>query len=149
MGRVRVSVIIDASPAEVWDEVRHVERHVSWMADAAVIRFTTARVEGMGTAFECDTRVGPFRLTDHMEITEWRRARSMGVRHTGIVRGEGRFTLRPVRRAGRPVRTRFTWSERLVFPWWLGGPFGGIVGVRVMKRIWRRNLRSLKRIVEA
>ena len=72
-----------------------------------------------------------------MEITEWRTGRSMGVRHTGLVTGTGRFTLRRVDARGAPA-TRFTWSERLRFPWWLGGPVGGVVGGRVMKVVWRR-----------
>jgi hypothetical protein len=37
-----------------------------------------------------------------------------------------------------------------VFPWWLGGPIGAIVGGQiVMKAIWRRKLRKLKKLVEA
>ena len=144
MGRIRVSTIIDAPPAQVWDVVRHVEGHVDWMADAVAIRFTSGRTSGVGTTFDCDTKVGPIRLTDRMEITEWQPRRSIGVRHVGLVTGVGRFTLR----AARHGRTRFTWDERLTFPWWLGGPIGGVVGGRVMRRIWRHNLGALKRLVE-
>ena len=72
MGRIRVSTTIDASPAVVWDEVRHIERHVDWMADAVAIEFTSRRRSGVGTTFDCRTKVGPIRLTDRMEITEWR-----------------------------------------------------------------------------
>ena len=86
----------------------------------------------MGTTFDCDTRIGPFRLIDRMEVTEWRTARSMGVRHVGLVTGTGRFTLSRVGAAGAPA-TRFTWDERLTFPWWMGGPVGGVVGGRVMR----------------
>ena len=49
-----------------------------------------------GGVLECDTVVGPVRLTDHMAITEWVPGEAMGVRHTGLVTGEGRFTLTPV-----------------------------------------------------
>ena len=62
-----------------------------------------------------------------------------------LVTGTGRFT---VTRA-RGGRTRFTWDERLRFPWWMGGPVGGVAGGRVMKRIWKRNLRVLKALVES
>ena len=44
------------------------------MADAESIRFTTARTRGVGTAFDCVTRVGPLRTTDRMTIVEWVRA---------------------------------------------------------------------------
>ena len=145
MGRIRVSTVIDAAPAQVWDEVRHVERHVDWMADAVEIRFTSRRRSGVGTTFDCLTKVGPIRLTDKMEITDWRDGKLMGVRHVGLVTGTGRFTITKARGG----RTRFTWDERLRFPWWLGGPVGGVVGGRIMRQIWKRNLRVLKALVES
>ena len=144
MGRIRVSTVIDAPPPDVWDVVRRVERHVDWMADAVAIEFTSATRSGVGTTFDCATKVGPIRLTDRMEITEWRDGRAIGVRHVGLVTGVGRFTLR----RARGGRTRFSWDERLTFPWWLGGPVGGVIGGRVMRRIWRGNLRTLKHLVE-
>lgn len=141
-----VSVEIDATPERVWDVVEPVERHVDWMHDAVAIRFTTEQTRGTGTEFLCDTKVGPFKLVDRMEITEWEAGRVMGVRHTGLVTGSGRFTLEPID-LGR--RTRFTWAEDLVFPWWMGGPIGAWVGGKIaLGPIWRRNLRNLKAIVE-
>jgi hypothetical protein len=113
------------------------------MHDAVDIRFLTAERAGVGTCFDCDTRVGPFRLTDRMEITEWRPRRAMGVRHTGVVTGTGRFTLRRRRRG-----TRFAWEERLRFPWWMGGPLGAAVAAPVLRAVWRRNLRNLRDLVE-
>jgi hypothetical protein len=107
------------------------------MHDAEAIRFLTEQRRGVGTRFECDTRVGPIRLTDVMEVTEWRPRRAMGIRHVGVVTGAGRFRLR--RLPGG--RTRFTWTERLHFPWWLGGPIGANL---VLAVIWRRNLANLR-----
>lgn len=144
MGRIRVSTVIDAPPERVWDEVRHIERHVDWMADAVEIAFTSERRSGVGTTFDCKTKVGPIRLTDRMEVTEWLDAKVMGVRHVGLVTGTGRFTLTKAKGG----RTRFTWQEKLTFPWWMGGPIGGIAGGRVMKGIWKRNLAVLKDLVE-
>jgi hypothetical protein len=129
----------------VWEEVRHVERHVDWMADAESISFRGEQRAGAGTTFDCVTKVGPIRLTDRMSITRWRDGREMGVRHEGLVTGVGSFTLARIRRD----RTRFSWEERLVFPWWMGGPVGGVVGGVVMRRIWKRNLRVLKALVES
>lgn len=142
--RIRVSTVIDARPAVVWAAVEDVGSHTEWMADAVAIRFTSDRTSGVGTTFECDTKVGPFRLTDHMEITEWRPRKAMGVRHVGLVTGTGVFTIATARKG----RSRFTWTERLVFPWWMGGSVGGVVGGVVMRRIWRKNLRTLKELVE-
>lgn len=115
------------------------------MGDAVAIRHTSPLREGVGTTFDCDTRVGPFRLTDRMEVTEWSEGRAMGIRHVGLVQGTGRFTVRPVRRG----RTRFTWDERLRFPWWMGGPAGSVAAAPVLRRIWRRNLANLKHQVES
>lgn len=144
MGRVRVATTIDAPPSQVWAEVEQLERHVAWMADAESITFTSRSRRGAGSTFDCVTRVGPIRLVDRMEVTEWRRGRSIGVRHVGVVTGSGRFTLR----RARGGRTRFTWEERLVYPVWLGGRLGGVVGDRIMARVWRANLRRLAALVE-
>lgn len=134
---IRVGTTIDAPPDVVWSNLADVGSHVDWMLDAEAIRFTSPQRKGVGTTFDCDTRVGPFRVTDRMEITEWLDGRVMGVRHAGLVKGEGRFTLAPTD-GGR--HTRFTWEERLAFPWSLAGP--------VLAAVWRRNLRRLKRRVE-
>jgi hypothetical protein len=144
MPGIRVSTVIDATPAEVWSVVRHIDRHVEWMADAEAIRFTSRRTEGVGTTFDCDTRIGPFRLTDQMAITRWNPRRRMGVRHVGVVAGSGQFTLEAL----RGDRTRFTWKERLEFPWWMGGPLGAVAASPVLRWVWSRNLRRLKCLVE-
>ena len=147
MAGIRVSTVIDATPAEVWEVVRHVEDHVDWMHDAVAIRFTTEQTRGTGTEFLCDTKVGPIKLVDRMEITEWVPGEVMGVRHIGLVTGVGRFTIEPID-LGR--RTLFTWAEDLTVPWWMGGPIGAFIGGKVALRpIWKRNLRNLKRLVEA
>jgi carbon monoxide dehydrogenase subunit G len=142
--RIRVGVTLDATPDAVWRVVEPIERHVDWMADAESIRFTTSQTRDVGTAFDCVTKVGPVRLTDRMSVTEWEPGRSMGIEHRGVVTGRGRFTLEP-----EGSGTRFTWDERLVFPWWMGGSVGAVAASPVLRAIWRRNLRRLKSIVEA
>jgi hypothetical protein len=139
MARIRVATTIDAQPAQVWADLQDVASHVEWMEDAVAIRFLGPSRRGAGTRYECDTKVGPFRLTDVMEITEWTPGRSMGVRHVGLVTGEGHFVLK----RKRDGRTRFVWQERLRFPWWLGGPVTAVAAKPVLRRIWRRNLGNL------
>jgi carbon monoxide dehydrogenase subunit G len=147
VGNIRVGIELDATPQRVWEVVEPIERHVDWMADAVAIRFETDQTRGVGTRFACVTKVGPITLTDHMDVTSWEPQRSMGVRHTGVVAGSGTFELEPID-LGR--RTRFTWTEDLRFPWFLGGRFGELLGGRVvMRAVWRRNLRRLQRLVEA
>lgn len=138
MTRILVATDIAATPARVWDDLRDISTHVEWMHDAESITFTSESASGVGTTFDCATKVGPLRLTDRMEITEWQPEAVMGVRHVGVVEGRGRFTLEPV-----GEHTRFTWDEELRFPWWMGGPVGALVGGQVLKLVWRRNLRLL------
>jgi uncharacterized protein YndB with AHSA1/START domain len=142
---IRVSTEIDAAPGVVWSAIEPIERHVDWMADAVAIRFLTDQTRGAGTRFVCDTRVGPIRLHDTMQITAWEPGRTMGVTHDGLVSGSGEFTLDEL---DGGTRTRFTWTEQLHFPWQLGGSLGARLGRPVMTAIWKRNLRNLTRLVE-
>lgn len=114
------------------------------MADAETIRFSSSKHHGVGTRFECDTRIGPIRLTDLMEVTEWRPRHVMAVRHVGVVTGHGRFIIY---RRGRH-KTRLVWKEQLTFPWWLGGPIGAFVAKPIMHIIWSGSLRRFAQIVE-
>ena len=146
MPSITVSVELEAPVSHVWNIVEPIERHVDWMADAVAIRFKTEQTRGTGTQFFCDTKVGPIKLVDEMTITSWIPEKAMGVTHTGVVTGVGEFTLTPL----SSTRTLFTWTEALKFPWWLGGPLGALVGGQiVMKAIWRRNLKVLKKLVES
>jgi len=145
VAHIRVSIIIDRPPSVVWRGIEDIASHVNWMADAEAIRFTSSSTSGVGTTFDCDTKIGPFRLTDRMEITEWAANETMGVSHVGTVTGTGRFELRAVGNG----RTEFVWDETLTFPRWMGGTLGARVGAPVMARIWRRNLTGLKRQIES
>ena len=142
--RLRVGITIDAPPADVWRVIEPIEHHVDWMADAESITFTSAARRGVGTRFDCVTRIGPLHTTDRMEITEWTPEREMGIEHRGAVTGRGLFTLRRRPRG----RTRFSWSEELTFPWWMGGAVGALAAKPLLRAVWRRNLRRLKRLVE-
>lgn len=155
MSDVTVSIDLDATPGRVWNVIEPIEDHVDWMADAVAIRFETEQTRGVGTTFLCDTKIGPIKLTDAMEITEWvpavdgavARDGAMGVKHTGMVTGSGILHIEPLL-GGQ--RTRFTWKEDLDFPWFFGGRLGEIIGGKlVLGPIWRRNLKKLKALVES
>ena len=137
MRTIAVRRVIRADVATVWDALSDIAAHVEWMADARAIRFTSAATEGVGTTFDCDTQVGPLRLVDRMEVTEWVDERGMAVRHVGIVTGEGRFTLRAV----GDDRTELAWREALEFPWWIPE----LPATCVLRVIWKRNLRRFER----
>jgi len=146
MTAIRVSETIAAAPAQVWAQIHDIRTHVEWMDDAVAIRFTSSTRAGVGAAFDCDTKVGPFKLTDRMEVTEWDPPRAMGIRHAGVVTGSGRFLLEPV---DGGAATRFTWDEELRFPVWMGGKVGGAAGAPLLCRVWQKNLANLKALVSS
>jgi len=139
-----VAITIAATPADVWQVIEPIEHHVDWMTDAESITFTTSARRGVGTRFDCLTKVGPLRTTDRMKVTEWVPGEAMGIEHAGVVTGTGRFTLVARERNS----TMFIWSEELTFPWWMGGAVGAFAATPVLRAVWNRNLRNLKRLVE-
>ncbi|MBT6371438.1 MAG: SRPBCC family protein [Acidimicrobiaceae bacterium] len=139
MAHFRSSVSIDAPRALVWEVIADVRRHSDWMADAAEIRLTSVQATGVGTTFECETRVGPLRTLDRMAVTDWEEGRLMGVEHRGLVTGVGRFRLEDQSNGG----TIFFWDEDLSFPWWLGGRSTAALARPLLALIWQRNLRRL------
>ncbi len=142
-GRIVVSVVIDAPLARVWEAAADLGSHSEWMADAESISFETDSRSGLGTRMRVATKVGPLRTNDLMEVVEWQEGRSIGVRHSGLITGQGRFVLSPV--AGG---TQFSWAERLTFPWWLGGPLTASLARPILRWVWHRNLAGLKRLLE-
>jgi carbon monoxide dehydrogenase subunit G len=143
VANITQSVFIAAPIEVVWKEAANLPSHVEWMADAESIEFLSDLRAGVGVRMKVETAVGPLHTSDLMEVIEWVEKRTIGVRHTGLVRGSGRFELAPV--AGG---TRFTWTERLTFPWYLGGALTAIFAKPVLGWIWRRNLRGLKARIE-
>lgn len=131
------------TPDRVWRAVEDISTHPMWMRDAVEVEFITEQHEGVGAEFRCLTRIGPFTNRDVLRVTEWAPRAAMGIAHTGVVSGSGRFTLER-----EDDGTRFCWEEVLRFPWWMGGAIGERVAKPVLHRVWRTNLRRLKEIVE-
>jgi hypothetical protein len=143
--RILVCTTIGAPVERVWTSVEDISTHTRWMADAESIEFVTAQRRGVGTEFDCRTRVGPFTTVDRMRVTEWDPGVAMGIEHRGMVTGTGRFTLSD---AGAGI-TEFCWTEDLVFPRRMGGRVGERAARPILERVWRANLRRLREIAEA
>ncbi len=88
MRRVTVEVHSDfpVDVATLWDELSQIEHHIRWMADAQSIEFAGSQRTGVGTVFNCATRIGPFVTHDLLAITEWEHMARIGVQHKGEVR---------------------------------------------------------------
>jgi carbon monoxide dehydrogenase subunit G len=141
---VRGEVLV-AAPIEVtWAALADLASHVDWMADAESITFTTDARTGVGTSFDCRTKIGPLTTLDKMTVTDWVDGRRMAVAHSGIVRGTGVFELA----APTPGTTVVTWTEDLRFPLHLGGVVGAFAAKPILRRIWRGNLSRFAASVE-
>ncbi len=141
---IRITEEIEAPPEMVWNTISDIQTHVNWMADASEIRITSEQTEGVGVTFDCDTKVGPLRTTDKMQITEWTPNQTLTISHKGLVEGKGSFILE----RNSDGKTLFVWEESLEFPLLLGGRITGFFAKPVLKKIWKKNLYKLKHLVE-
>ena len=141
---IRIVQEIEAPPEVVWNAISNIQTHVNWMADASKIRITSEQTQGVGTTFDCDTKVGPLRTTDKMQVTEWVPNQILSISHKGLVEGKGSFILEKP----SECRTLFVWEENLDFPIFLGGKITEFIAKPVLKKIWRGNLYKLKQLVE-
>jgi hypothetical protein len=142
MVAITVSAHYHVSPAQLWEELRHIDRHVQWMTDAASIEFLGDQREGVNTSFRCVTKVGPLVTNDLMTVTQWDDDSVMGVSHRGLITGRGTLTLKK-----QDDGTEITWREQLEFPWWMLEPLGAYVAKPVLRGIWSKNLRALGQIL--
>ena len=136
MSHIEVSIDISRALPDVWDAVSRLDRHAEWMKDAESIVFLDDQTSGVGTAMEVLTRIGPFSMVDRMVVNEWTPTETIAVSHHGTISGERAFHLTETE-----TGTRFVWRECQTFPWYFGGRLTAIAARRVLKRIWRSNLR--------
>lgn len=142
MRRIQVSRTVGAPSERVWAVMSDLASHQTWMKDAHSLVFLTEQRTGVGTRMAVETRVGPLRTRDVMEVVGWEEGRSIDVVHQGNVVGWGRFELTP-----NDGATTVTWGERLKFPWWLGGAVGAWLARPALTRLWRGNLKRLEGMV--
>ena len=141
---IKINIEINAPTETVWNAISDIRTHVDWMTDASEIKITSEHTEGKGVTFDCETRVGPLRTTDNMEITEWVSNEIMAISHNGLVSGKGKFQLEKTSNS----MTLFKWEENLKFPLYFGGEITGFFAKPILKKIWKKNLHKLKHLVE-
>lgn len=135
MPSIEVSRRIELPRSQVWPGLADLGSHVDWMWEARSLEFLGELTTGVGTRMEVETRVGPLRTLDVIEITEWVEGEAIGASHRGLVGGTGRLSLRDEGDA-----TTVVWAEELHFPWWLGGSLTAWLARPVLARIWKANL---------
>lgn len=139
MARIEVNRDMPIRHDLVWEGLADLRSHAEWMKDAESIEFATDKRSGVGTAMRVETRVGPFRTMDVLEVTGWKEGESIDVIHSGLVTGTGTLSVSRVNGS-----TRVSWVEDLRFPWWLGGPVTALFAKPVLAAIWRGNLERLE-----
>jgi len=142
MTRITASRVIDASQTKVWAALADLGTHAEWMLDATSVDFIGQRTSGLGTRMAVETRIGPFRTLDVIEVVGWDEGRSIEVEHQGVVRGRGVLSV-----STDGSRTVLTWEETIRFPWWLGGQLAAWLAQPVLAAVMRADLGRLGRRV--
>lgn len=138
-----MSIRIARDPALVWPYLVDWEHLDRWMLEARDFRVIGSQREGIGVEAETTVRIAGISTRDRIRISRWEPPWVLEMEHLGWVKGTGYMELLPDDRG-----TKLFWRESLVPPWgWLGA-----IGMRLMapfmRRIFQRDLRELRDLVE-
>lgn len=139
---LELAATVPAPPDVVWELVTDWERQGEWMLEASDFVVTSPHRQGVGVEAEATITIGGIRTRDRIRVVAWEPQRRLGIEHLGWVRGYGEIYLA----AAGPGRTRVFWREELHPP--LGGL--GAIGLTafrpLLKRVFERDVRELKRL---
>jgi len=135
---IKVSQQISLPQQQVWESIADLSSHPTWMKDAVDIEFVTSQTGGVGTIMIVETKIGPFRTNDKLEVVDWKEGHHIVVEHRGVVTGSGRLAA-----LADDGATLVTWTEELRFPWWLGGRLTAWLARPFLTSIWKTNLKRL------
>src|SRR5210317_1403540 len=93
MSQIKISRQIPQPPDRIWAALADLESHSRWMKDAEQVVITSEESRGVGTTMEVETRVGPFRTNDVMEVVAWEEHQYIEVVHRGLIEGHGRLEV--------------------------------------------------------
>lgn len=139
-----VCITIEAPVPTVWEYISDIASHVHWMIDAHAITLESGTANTAGAIYLCDTRLGPVKTNDIMEIIRYDSPILMEIKHKGAVSGTGTFHLSE----SSDSSTLFVWEENLVFPRYMGSALGKAIAMTFLHRIWKKNLQKLKNEIE-
>jgi hypothetical protein len=143
--RFEASGTLPVDPAPVWDALVRWEDQARWLRDADSVRVVTERREGVGTIVAVRTRILNVPLfTERLEVVTWEPPRRLVVRHRGVVRGEGTWSL-----DADPAGTRFVWVEDLRLPVPVLGDLALWAYRPFMLRLMRGGLADLRALLSA
>jgi len=140
---LRMLVVVDAPPNEVWAVVADIPLQPEWMHEMKAVRLTTPGPVGVGTRGEATVRIAGISVTDPVEVTAFEPPTRFAIRHEGLFTGGGLITLEP---GADGTTTIVRWEETLVPP--LLPVLGALVLAPVLRSIFQADLHRLKRLVE-
>ncbi len=137
------TISIDRVPEVVWPYLVDWERLGDWMNEMSDVRVTGGTREGVGVEAEATVRIAGITTRDPIRVTRWEPPWVLEIAHLGWVKGSGYMELAP-----SDTGTDLFWREEYQPPW---GPLGR-AGMRVLRplirRVYRRDLETLKELVE-
>jgi hypothetical protein len=141
---IDVAIEIAARPGEVWAWLVDWEHLDRWMLEASDFKVLGEQREGLGVRAEATVRIAGITTRDTVVVSRWEPPNWLEIRHGGWVAGSG---LMHCRASGSG--SYLWWRETLVPPWGPLGAAGLTVMKPVMARVFRRDLRVLKELMEA
>ena len=142
---VHTQIVVPTDRETTWDILVDLERQPEWMKDALSIEKLTEGPVGVGTVMRVPTQILFLRTTDRMEVTEFDPLEKWSVRHTGLVTGEGTFTLAD---APSGTGTLVHWHERLAAPLGRLGRLGMTVFRPALRHQFRSDLVRFKKLCQ-
>ncbi|MCA1839276.1 MAG: SRPBCC family protein [Actinobacteria bacterium] len=139
-----MKIELAAPPAKLWPFLVDWENLGSWMKEGRRFKVTSRAREGVGVTAEADIRIAGVTTHDLIRVTQWQPRRLLEIQHLGWVKGNGRMTI-----AETGPGSALFWTETLIPPLGLVGSFGLKVLRPLIHRVFRRDLRLLKALVEA
>jgi uncharacterized membrane protein len=143
--RLEESVVISASPKQVWDYLADPSNYLHFMSGVTRWEVIGEQRSGIGMRSRMLMRVGSAEVGGLIEIVEWNPERDMAWSSVTGVDQRGRWRLRQTDDGRTRVEFRFAYGVA-------GAGLSGIIAERVaaptISRHVRRSLHQLKRQVE-
>lgn len=138
------AIDIEAAPEAIWPYLVDWENLGLWMKEGKSFEVTSAEREGVGVEASAVISVGGLKTTDVIRVTRWEPPETLALEHLGWVKGEGLMRCFPTSSG-----THLYWKEKLMPPWGVLGAIGIRIFKPLMRRIFARDLRLLKELVES
>jgi uncharacterized membrane protein len=143
--RLKESVIVSATPQQIWDYLAEPENWLHFMAGVTRWEVRGEKRSGLGARYRMLIRVGSAEVGGLVEMVEWNEPRDMAWNSVTGVDQRGRFRLREQDEGGTRVEARYSYG---VAGSGIPGLISEWVAAPTLSSHLRRSLHQLKRQVE-